>query len=61
MFLIFNYEMSHLLEFQVKEVYPLGYYSLLTVPPVLAIMNLFWFWKIAKGLVKTLSKARHSQ
>lgn len=31
------------------------------VPPVLAMMNAFWFWKIAKGLIKTLSKARHSQ
>lgn len=45
---------------QVKEVYPLGFYSLLTVPPVLAMMNLFWFYKIAKGLVKTISRARHS-
>ncbi|KAG6418035.1 hypothetical protein SASPL_120233 [Salvia splendens] len=46
---------------QVKLVYPLGFYSLLTVPPVLATMNLFWFWKIARGMVRTLSKARHSQ
>lgn len=45
---------------QVKEVYPLGFYTLLTVPPMLAMMNLFWFYKIAKGLVKTLSRARHS-
>ncbi|KAG6415524.1 hypothetical protein SASPL_122936 [Salvia splendens] len=45
----------------VKLVYPLGFYSLLTVPPVLAAMNLFWFWKIARGMVRTLSKARHSQ
>ncbi|KAK7302015.1 hypothetical protein RJT34_12893 [Clitoria ternatea] len=46
---------------EVKEIYPLGFYSLLVVPPVLAIMNVFWFWKIAKGMVKTLSKAKHSK
>ncbi|KAM7460391.1 hypothetical protein LguiA_020739 [Lonicera macranthoides] len=45
---------------QVKEVYPLGFYSLLTIPPVLSIMNLLWFWKISNGMIKTLSKARHS-
>lgn len=26
-----------------------------------SMMNVFWSWKIVKGLVKTLSKARHSQ
>uniref|UniRef100_A0A5B6ZXY0 TLC domain-containing protein n=1 Tax=Davidia involucrata TaxID=16924 RepID=A0A5B6ZXY0_DAVIN len=46
---------------QVKKVFPLGFYSLLSVPPVLAIMNLFWFWKIAKGMIKTLLKAKHSR
>ena len=46
---------------QVKKVFPLGFYSLLAVPPVLTVMNLFWFWKIAKGMMKTLSKARHRQ
>ncbi|XP_073291655.1 uncharacterized protein [Primulina huaijiensis] len=46
---------------QVKKVFPVGFYSLLTVPPVLTMMNLFWFWKIARGLVKTLNKARHSK
>ncbi|XP_015874792.3 uncharacterized protein LOC107411676 [Ziziphus jujuba] len=45
---------------QVKTIFPLGFYSLLVVPPVLGTMNLFWFWKIAKGLIKTLSKAKHS-
>uniref|UniRef100_A0A5B7A0U1 Putative transmembrane protein 56 n=1 Tax=Davidia involucrata TaxID=16924 RepID=A0A5B7A0U1_DAVIN len=45
---------------QVKEVFPLGFYSLLVVPPVLSIMNLFWFWKITKGMIKTLLKAKHS-
>lgn len=46
---------------QVKLVYPLGFYSLLTIPVVLTMMNVFWFWKIAKGMIKTLSKARHSE
>ncbi|KAJ1382637.1 TRAM/LAG1/CLN8-like proteiny domain [Sesbania bispinosa] len=46
---------------EVKEIFPFGFYSLLVVPPVLAMMNVFWFWKIAKGMVKTLSKAKHSK
>ncbi|KAL5720696.1 hypothetical protein ACHQM5_013340 [Ranunculus cassubicifolius] len=60
---LFTYFFVHMyLHFdQVKEIFPLGFYSLLTVPPVIAVMNLFWFWKIAKGLVKTLAKARHVQ
>ncbi|KVI03757.1 TRAM/LAG1/CLN8 homology domain-containing protein [Cynara cardunculus var. scolymus] len=43
---------------QVKQMYPTGFYSMLTIPPALAMMNLFWFWKIAKGLIKTLTKLR---
>ncbi|KAH9717082.1 tlc domain-containing protein [Citrus sinensis] len=39
---------SVLLVINVKEIFPLGFYSLLVVPPMLAIMNVFWFWKIAK-------------
>ncbi|KAI5321473.1 hypothetical protein L3X38_030544 [Prunus dulcis] len=46
---------------QVKTIFPLGFYSLLLVPPVLVVMNLVWFWKIVKGLIKTVSKATHSQ
>ncbi|KAI4307752.1 hypothetical protein L6164_030902 [Bauhinia variegata] len=46
---------------QVKEIFPLGFYSLLVISPILAILNAFWFWKIAKGLVKTLLKAKHSK
>ncbi|XP_059659927.1 uncharacterized protein LOC132306531 isoform X2 [Cornus florida] len=60
LFIFFFYHMFIHFD-QVKEVFPLGFYSLLTVPPVLSVMNLFWFWKIAKGMIKTLSKARHSQ
>lgn len=44
---------------QVNEVYyPMGYYTLMTIPPSLALMNLFWFWKIAKGMIKTLTKLK---
>ncbi|KAK7290313.1 hypothetical protein RIF29_04634 [Crotalaria pallida] len=46
---------------EVKKIFPMGFYSLLVVPPMLAMMNIFWFWKIAKGLFKTLSKAKHSK
>lgn len=60
LFIFFFYHM--IIHFdEVKKIFPLGFYSLLMVPPVLAMMNAFWFWKIAKGLIKTLSKARHSQ
>ncbi|GFP98747.1 transmembrane protein 56-b [Phtheirospermum japonicum] len=45
---------------EVKLVFPLGFYSVVAAPPVVSLMNLFWFWKIAKGMVKTLRKARHS-
>ncbi|KAM6578503.1 hypothetical protein CsatB_030340 [Cannabis sativa] len=58
--ILFIYFFTHMfLHFEeVKTVFPLGFYSLLSVPPVLGIMNLFWFWKISKGLVKTLTKTR---
>ncbi|CDP04013.1 unnamed protein product [Coffea canephora] len=59
--LLFMYFFVHLFSHfdQVKEVYTLGFYSLLTVPPVLAMMNAFWFLKIARGLIKTLTRARY--
>ncbi|KAL2557555.1 Translocation associated membrane protein [Forsythia ovata] len=60
LFIIFFYHMFIHFD-QVKKVYPLGFYSLLSVPPVLTMMNVFWFWKIAKGLVKTLNKARRNE
>ncbi|XP_015949395.1 uncharacterized protein LOC107474271 isoform X2 [Arachis duranensis] len=43
---------------EVKQIFPLGYYSVLTVPATLAMMNVYWFWKIARGMVKTLAKAK---
>jgi hypothetical protein len=44
----------------VRTVFPLGFYSMLTVPPLLSLMNLVWFWKICKGMVKTLCKTKQS-
>ncbi|KAJ8510593.1 hypothetical protein OPV22_001027 [Ensete ventricosum] len=60
--LLFIYFFMHMyLHFhQVKTIFPLGFYTLLTVSPILALMNLFWFWKILKGMMKTLSKKRHA-
>ncbi|XP_058075206.1 uncharacterized protein LOC131223733 isoform X3 [Magnolia sinica] len=59
--LLFIFFFTHMyLHFdQVKMIFPLGFYSILMVPPMISLLNLFWFWKILKGLIKTLSKARH--
>lgn len=57
LFVFFFYHMFMHFD-QVKQMYPTGFYSMLTIPPVLAMMNLFWFWKIAKGLIKTLTKLK---
>ncbi|KAL8549105.1 hypothetical protein ACS0TY_008101 [Phlomoides rotata] len=59
LFVFFYYHMFVHFD-QVKQVFPVGFYSLLTVPCALAVMNVFWFWKITRGMVKTLSKARRS-
>ncbi|XP_011080603.1 transmembrane protein 56-B [Sesamum indicum] len=59
-FLFFFYHMFIHFD-QVKKVVPMGFYSLLTIPPTMAMMNVFWFWKIARGVLKTLSKAKHKQ
>jgi len=29
-----------------------------TIPPLLFIMNVFWFWKILKGALSLLSKTK---
>ncbi|KAL8026955.1 hypothetical protein ABFX02_14G063700 [Erythranthe guttata] len=60
LFMFFFYHMFIHFD-QVKGIFPLGFYSLISVPPVISVMNIFWFWKIARGMVKTLRKARHSQ
>ncbi|XP_050230581.1 uncharacterized protein LOC126679574 [Mercurialis annua] len=43
---------------QLKQMNVFGFVLALTVPVVLSIMNLMWFWKIIRGLKKTLAK-RH--
>ncbi|XXG65791.1 hypothetical protein AAC387_Pa05g3412 [Persea americana] len=43
---------------QVEHMHAFGFYLAFIVPSVLAIMNIVWFWKIIKGLKKTLEK-RH--
>ncbi|CAN0876813.1 TLC domain-containing protein 4 [Linum grandiflorum] len=42
----------------VRTIFPLGFYTVVTVPPTMSMMNVVWFWKIAKGMVKTVSRAR---
>ena len=37
-----------------------GFYSMVAVPSVVAVMNVFWFWKILKGIVKTFSRRKLS-
>ncbi|MED6184720.1 hypothetical protein PIB30_050218 [Stylosanthes scabra] len=44
---------------EVKEMNALCYYFMFVVPSVLTLMNLYWFWKIAKGMVKTVTKSTH--
>ncbi|KAK7385641.1 hypothetical protein VNO78_31392 [Psophocarpus tetragonolobus] len=46
---------------EVKEFFLFGFYTLIMVPSVLAVLNIFWFWKIVKGLVKTLTKTKYSK
>lgn len=41
---------------QVKEVFAVGFYYLFIAPPGLAVMNVVWFFKIVRGLARTLSK-----
>uniref|UniRef100_A0A0A9H9C4 TLC domain-containing protein n=1 Tax=Arundo donax TaxID=35708 RepID=A0A0A9H9C4_ARUDO len=47
---------------QLKSIFTLGFYSTLMVPSVVAVLNVIWFGKIFKGMVKTLSrKKKHSE
>ncbi|KAL3522979.1 hypothetical protein ACH5RR_015813 [Cinchona calisaya] len=41
---------------QVVQMHAVGYLLVLVVPTALAIMNLMWFGKIIKGLIKILAK-----
>ncbi|KAI9100014.1 hypothetical protein K1719_024232 [Acacia pycnantha] len=45
---------------EIRGMGALGFYCLIGVAPVLAIMNILWFWKITKGLLKAISKTNHS-
>ncbi|ONK61721.1 uncharacterized protein A4U43_C08F32870 [Asparagus officinalis] len=61
--ILFIYFFTHLyLHFdQVKTIFPLGYYSLLIGPCMLAVLNVVWFKKILRGMIKTISRKRHEQ
>ncbi|MCO5577544.1 hypothetical protein L7F22_031375 [Adiantum nelumboides] len=56
--LLFAYLLIHLYGHfdQVKQLSKGSYYCLVIVPPCLAAMNVVWFIKVAKGMLKTLSK-----
>ncbi|KAI5067993.1 hypothetical protein GOP47_0016338 [Adiantum capillus-veneris] len=56
--LLFMYLIIHLyVHFdQVRQLSKGSYYCVLIVPPCLASMNIVWFFKVAKGMLKTLSK-----
>lgn len=41
---------------QVQQMHPFGQILVVVVPVVLSVMNLIWFSKIIKGLMKTLAK-----
>lgn len=43
---------------QVIKMHVIGYLLVFGVPTVLGMMNLMWFGKIVKGLMKTISKRR---
>ncbi|MCO5579671.1 hypothetical protein L7F22_033529 [Adiantum nelumboides] len=56
--LLFVYFFFHLYNHfdQVEKMSAAAYYCLLVVPPCLAILNLAWFIKVVRGLLKTLFK-----
>ncbi|KAL6554436.1 hypothetical protein OROMI_020109 [Orobanche minor] len=56
--LLFIYMFCHVYLYydQVKQVHTMGVVLVFFVPFVLSVMNLMWFFKIFKGLKKTLSK-----
>ncbi|KAI5597220.1 hypothetical protein POPTR_002G056600v4 [Populus trichocarpa] len=58
--LLFIYLFYHvsLHQYQVKQMHASGQLLALVVPVVLSVMNMMWFWKIFKGMKKTLAK-RH--
>lgn len=58
--LLFMYLFYHLITHydQVKQLPPLGYGLVLVTPTVISALNLMWFAKITRGMLKTLTK-RH--
>ncbi|CAM6114879.1 unnamed protein product [Calypogeia fissa] len=42
---------------EIRDLYAPGFYFMFTAPPGLALMNLFWFYKILLGVVKTISRS----
>ncbi|XP_057865444.1 uncharacterized protein LOC131073095 isoform X1 [Cryptomeria japonica] len=53
---IFYFAHVHLHYDEVTKVKPATFYCLFTVPSLLTFMNVYWFWRIARGCTKTLSK-----
>lgn len=43
---------------QVIQMHAFGYFLVFVVPSVLAVMNLMWFGKILRGMMKTLAKKK---
>lgn len=58
-FVFFFYHMNSHFD-QVQKMHPVCFYGILIIPPVLTVMNLYWFWKITRGIIRTLTKAKHS-
>ncbi|CAA0832943.1 TRAM- LAG1 and CLN8 (TLC) lipid-sensing domain containing protein [Striga hermonthica] len=58
--LLFVYMFYHLYlhHSQVMQMHTVGFFLVFFVPLTLAIMNMWWFWKILKGLKKTLTKRK---
>ncbi|XP_076917545.1 uncharacterized protein LOC143577666 [Bidens hawaiensis] len=59
LFGFFFYHMYYHID-QVRQLHMVTFYALHMIPPVLAIMNLLWFFKIARGMVRTLTKKTHT-
>ncbi|KAG6554991.1 hypothetical protein Mapa_003576 [Marchantia paleacea] len=43
---------------QISQLYLPGFYFMFTAPPTLALMNLFWFYKIVAGALRVLAKKK---
>ncbi|XP_051151775.1 uncharacterized protein LOC127265812 isoform X2 [Andrographis paniculata] len=58
--LLFIYLFYHLYTHldQVKQLHQVGVVLAVVTPSALSVMNLMWFWKIFKGLKKTLAAAK---